>query len=260
MVGDAVPPIDTSKPNIARVYDYWLGGKDNFEADRVLAETIRTLDPGIKERARTNRAFVTGAARRAAVDAGIDCFLDLGAGLPTHPAVHEAARDVIQGARVAYIDYDRIVVKHAEALLAKGAGLSAGIGDLRDPDAVLASDAVTSVLDLSRPCGVILGGVFQFLPAEEAAAVVRGYATRVAPGSWIVVSVVHYTDEDLLAAVRARYTAGPLHNHTADDMKRFLQGLDVVPPGITEAQRWLAGITAPCPAQPGYILAGAGIT
>jgi hypothetical protein len=114
--------MDTSKPNIARVYDYWLGGKDNYAADRDVAGRMLAHDPGLRNRVRDNREFVTGVARQAA-HRGIAQFIDLGAGLPTHPSVHEAARGVNPRARVAYVDNDPVVVSHAQALLATGAGL-----------------------------------------------------------------------------------------------------------------------------------------
>jgi hypothetical protein len=117
--------IDISKPNIARIYDYWLGGKDNFAVDREQAERSLELCPALHQWARDNRALVCGAAARAAREAGIDQFLDLGAGLPTHPEVHEAVRAVDPAARVAYVDYDGVAVTHAQALLATTAGLTA---------------------------------------------------------------------------------------------------------------------------------------
>ena len=115
--------MDTSKPNIARVYDYWLGGKDNYAADRDVADRMLEHDPGLRDRVRDNREFVAGVARLAA-ERGIAQFIDLGAGLPTRPSVHEAARAVHPGARVAYVDNDPVVVSHARALLATGAGLA----------------------------------------------------------------------------------------------------------------------------------------
>jgi S-adenosyl methyltransferase len=117
--------MDTSKPNIARVYGYWLGGKDNYAIDRDVAGRMLAHDPGLRDRVRDNREFVTGVARLAA-ERGIAQFIDLGAGLPTRPSVHEAARAVNPGARVWYVDNDPVVVSHARALLATGAGLAAG--------------------------------------------------------------------------------------------------------------------------------------
>jgi hypothetical protein len=114
-----IPPlIDTKRPNVARMYDYWLGGKDNFEADRVAAEQVLTLMPGQRRSAFENRRFLRRAVRFLAGEAGIDQFLDIGVGLPTQGAVHEVAHEVNPGVRVAYVDYDPVVVSHGNVLLA----------------------------------------------------------------------------------------------------------------------------------------------
>ncbi|HWM99119.1 MAG TPA: SAM-dependent methyltransferase, partial [Streptosporangiaceae bacterium] len=124
---------DTTRPNIARVYDYWLGGKDNFAVDRELARTMTEVNPGIPAMARANRDFIAAAVRKVA-EAGVEQFLDLGAGLPTSPAVHEAARAVNPDAQVVYVDSDPVVVSHASALLATKPGIYALEGDLTEPD------------------------------------------------------------------------------------------------------------------------------
>jgi len=139
-----LPGIDASRPNIARVYDYLLGGTDNFTADRELAGQLLIVNPGMEQWARDNRTFVVAAAARAAREGGIAQFLDLGAGLPTHPAVHEAVREVNPAARVAYVDFDPIAVVHSRALLAKGDGLAAFQADLTDPEAVLTDPDLVS--------------------------------------------------------------------------------------------------------------------
>src|ERR1700722_10653843 len=118
-MAEAAPPgIDTSRPNIARVYDYLLGGKDNFAADREQARQLLKMNPGMEQWARSNRAFVVAAAARAAREGGIAQFLDLGSGLPSYPAVHEAVRAVNPDARVAYVDFDKVAGIHSQALLA----------------------------------------------------------------------------------------------------------------------------------------------
>jgi hypothetical protein len=118
-----VAALDMTRPNIARVYDFWLGGKDNFAVDRELARTMTEVNPGIPVMTRANRAFITAAVGKA-VRAGVGQFLDLGAGLPTHPAVHEAARAVNPDASVVYVDNDPVVISHATALLSRCAWYS----------------------------------------------------------------------------------------------------------------------------------------
>jgi S-adenosyl methyltransferase len=269
-----VPGIDVTTPNMARIYDCWLGGKDNFPADREVGEKMAARWPGLPRMARDNRAFVVAAVARAAGIGGIAQFADLGAGLPAHPAVHEAARSVIPSARVAYVDNDPVVVLHARALLAKGEGLAAVSADLTDPDAVLSDPCLHRVIDLGRPVGVILGAVLHFYAAEKAQAIVAGYAERVAPGSWVIASVAHMADQRVADSLGQIYTpAGTFHNHSADDLARILRGagrspgrpgrtlylarmggLKILPPGIQCARRWIAGIAEALPGTGGYML------
>jgi S-adenosyl methyltransferase len=252
-----LPRIDTSRPNMARVYDYWLGGKDNFAADRELAQRTLALCPELPRWAHDNRAFVCAAARRAA-QAGITQFIDLGCGLPTRPAVHEAAMSVNSGARVAYVDNDPVVIVHARALLGD-AGLTAVLADLTDPEAVLADPGLRKMIDLSQPACVILGGVLHFQPAARARALCAAWADRLASGSWLAVSVGSYTDPELLAQLTAIYTPAPFQNHAAGDVASFLTGLDLIPPGVAEAGNWQAGIEAAPPDRGLYVLCAAGI-
>lgn len=213
MTGGMERDLDVTVPNMARVYEWWLGGKTTFAADRELADRMRAIDPELPRRARRNREFVTGAAARAA-RSGISQFLDLGSGLPTHPAVHEAACEVNARARVVYIDHDAVVVSHTAALLVHGPGLAAVSADLTGPNAVLCDEDVRRVIDLSQPLCIILGSVLHFFETSEARRIVAGYAERIAPGSWVAVSVAHYADADMLAALSAEYPA-PFFNHGA---------------------------------------------
>ncbi len=233
-------PFDSSKPNTARVYDYMLGGKDNFAVDRELAERMLQLDPGLPRLARSNREFVTAVVRRAA-GAGITQFLDLGAGLPTEPAVHHTARALIEDARVAYVDNDPVAVSHASALLSEGRGVVVAGADLTSPADVLCDPAVTSVIDLTAPVCVILASVLHFIDPEAAGRLVSGYAELVPPGSWIALSVGSTDDEELIDRARGSYTISAW-NHGPREFTAWLDGLDLVPPGITEARRWISGI------------------
>jgi S-adenosyl methyltransferase len=163
-------------PSIARVYNYWLGGKDNFAADRELAAQIAALAPHWVEACRDNRVFVSRAVNWAARQ-GIGQFLDLGAGLPTHPAVHEAAREVIAGARVCYVDNDPVVVRHARALLTKPADVDVAEADLSDPGLVLDHPAVACLIDRSEPVCVLLAMVLHFYDPVTARELAAGYAS-----------------------------------------------------------------------------------
>ena len=233
-------PFDTSKPNAARVYDYMLGGKDNFAADRELAERMLQIDPGLPRLARSNREFVAAVVARAA-GAGITQFLDLGAGLPTEPAVHRTARAVNEDARVAYVDNDPVAVSHASVLLSDGPGVVVAGADLTSPADVLSDPTVSSVIDLAQPVCVILASVLHFIDPETAGRLVSGYAERVPPGSWIALSVGSTDDEGLIDRARGSYTLSAW-NHGPHEFTAWLDGLDLLPPGITEARRWICGI------------------
>jgi O-methyltransferase involved in polyketide biosynthesis len=250
-----MPEIDTSQPNIARVYDYLLGGKENFAADRALAEQLLAMNPGMAQWARDNRAFVCAAAARAASEGGITQFLDLGAGLPTHPAVHETVREVHPVARVAYVDFDQVAVLHAQALLATGDGVAAFHGDLTEPEQVLAN---VNMLDFSQPVGVIIGGVAHFLSTDQMRAASSAYVARMASGSWLIISCGRAEDEEVNENLRPAYTAAATFRHSAAEFGSFFDGTEIVPPGILEARRWISGIAAAPPARGLYVMCAAG--
>jgi O-methyltransferase involved in polyketide biosynthesis len=250
--------IDTTQPNVARVYDYWLGGKDNFAADRDLAEKLLAMVPEMPVWVRNNREFVRTAAARAAREGGITQFLDLGAGLPARPAVHEAVRDVHPSARVVYVDHDPVVVRHAQALLARGAGLVAFQSDLTSPGDVLGHPELAAALDLDQPVAVIVGAVAHFLPADVMAATMAAYVSRISPGSWLILSAARSEEEELMEAGRA-YTAAQSYRHSHEDFASFFAGTELVPPGIGESRRWIAGLGGPVPRTGLYVLGGAGV-
>jgi O-methyltransferase involved in polyketide biosynthesis len=233
--------LDTTRPNIARVYDYWLGGKDNFAADREMARVMAELNPGIPAMARANREFITTAVA-AAAKAGVRQFLDLGAGLPTHPSVHDAARAVNPDAEIVYVDSDPVVVSHVSALLAKTAGVYAAKSDLSKPDEVRAHPKTTAVIDWDMPVCVVLAAVLHFYDPDEAQRLIAAYARMSRAGSWLAVSVFSGRDERMETQSRNAYTAAPFWVHETADMTRWLDGLDVMPPGICEARRWMSGI------------------
>ncbi len=253
-----VVEFDASRPNIARVYDYWLGGKDNFAADRDLAQKMCEINPGVPAMVRANRAFALHAVTRAA-ESGIAQFLDLGAGLPTRPSLDEAARAVNPAARIAYVDYDPVVVSHATALLASRPGITAAALDLTDPDALLAHPAVRQVIDLDQPVCMILACTLHFLDAVAARAVTAAYRNRAAAGSQLAVSVVHIASARMLATPSSTYTAGTFCNHDQQEIAAWLAGWQLLPPGVAEARRWISQVGGVPSGADSYILCAAAV-
>jgi SAM-dependent methyltransferase len=227
---------DPATPNTARVYSRLLGGKDHFLPDRAEADVLLEIYPPLADMVKENRAFIALAVTWAAGQ-GISQFIDLGAGLPVTPAVHETARAVLPGAPVAYVDLDPMVLAHARALLADP-GVAVAAADLRDPDAVRANPDLREVINPAEPVCVILGAVLHFLDADAARKVTAGYARLIAPGSCLVISCAAYDDETLAKRLAEEYTAGEFVNHSREDLASFFGGLELVGPGIGEAQTW----------------------
>jgi SAM-dependent methyltransferase len=183
--------IRTDIPHPARVYDYWLGGKDNFAADREAAEWVLKVVPEMLDAARAGRQFLVRAVRFMSEN-GISQFLDLGTGIPTSPNVHEVAQEYQPGARVVYVDNDPVVFLHAEALMAKDGSTSVIRADLRDVESIL--EQAAEVLDFSQPVGLMfVASLHHVLDEDDPAGVVARYLSALAPGSYLVLS--HATDE-----------------------------------------------------------------
>ena len=181
-------PIDSTKPNIARVWDYWLGGKDNFAVDRELAEKLLEVHPPSAQMAQENRRFLGRAVSYVAA-CGIWQFIDVGAGLPTALNTHDIAQQVSSRARVAYVDNDPMVISHARGLLAKSPGVIAVPGDMREPERILDDPGLAELIDLGRPSCVILSGVLHFLDAQAAREVAAAFARAISPASYLIISV-----------------------------------------------------------------------
>jgi S-adenosyl methyltransferase len=238
-----VPSVDTPVPNVARIYDYLLGGKDNFEADRAAAETLIRLIPDGVTACRENRKFVRRAVRYLARE-GIRQFIDIGPGLPTQGNVHDVALEAAPDARVVYADYDRVVVAHARALLAKPhPGVTAISGDLRHPGAILQDPELRALISLDRPFAVLATAVLHFIgDDEDPCAITRTLTAAMPPGSYLVIS--HITSDDIAAevgreaeAVYAGATARA-HPRTRDDIARFFDGLELAEPGVVSVSAW----------------------
>jgi hypothetical protein len=180
------PPngIDSSRPNVARIYDYLLGGKDNFAADREAARQLLAASPDMAGIVRDNRSFIGRVVRYLATEGGMRQFLDLGGGLPTQTNVHQMAHEVTPDARVVYVDNDPVVWSHGQALLAHGGQVSMVRADLRDPAAVLRHPDVLGLLDFARPVAVVCASVLHFVADEEDPyRIIAEYRDHLAPGS-----------------------------------------------------------------------------
>ena len=234
--GQAVEPFDTTRPNIARVWDYWLGGKDNFAADRELAEKMLAVHPVTAQMARENRQFLGRAVSYVAAR-GVRQFIDVGAGLPTVLNTHDIARHTEPDARVAYVDNDPIVISHARSLLAKSPGVIAVPGDMRDPGRILADPGLTGLIDLAEPACVIISGVLHFVDPATARDIAGGFAQAIAPGSYLIISVGSGNPSEGENFTSA-YTAARIYIHSRDEIQGFFGGLELVSPGVVSVRDW----------------------
>jgi hypothetical protein len=238
---------DTTVPHPARRYDYWLGGKDNFAADRESADAIAAAYPAVRIAAIENRWFLHRVVRFLAQEAGIRQFLDIGTGIPTSPNVHEIAQAADPGARILYVDNDPIVLAHARALLASTPqGATAYIeADLRQPQDILSDRDLRGTLDLSRPVALMMIAVLHFiLDDRDPYAIVARLVDAMPPGSYLALSHVTY---DFLppATIAALNAANAARNvefrpRSRDEFTRFFEGLELVPPGIVSVAEWRA--------------------
>lgn len=232
--------LDTRVPNVSRVYNRWLGGQDNFSADRTAADTLSADFPGIAHVARANRLFVLRAVRHVAAQ-GISQYLDLGAGLPARPAVHETARAEQPGAKVVYVDRDPVVLTESRARLADVPGVTVVPGDMRQPQQVLGHPDLRAVLDLDRPVCVLLAAVLHFVIPAEADAVVAAFTAAMAPGSYLILSSGTTTGSSpmIVARLAAAYQGhATVTGRTATEIAGYFAGLDLEPPGLVDVWAW----------------------
>lgn len=234
--------IDPSKMNVARLYDYWLGGTHNFEADRAAAAQILAAVPEAPFAARANRGFVRRATRYAAGE-GIAQFVDIGAGLPTQGNVHEIAQAVTPTARVVYVDYDPIVLAHSRALLHGNPRVRAILADLRDPAVIIADPALQELIDFAQPVAVLLTGVLHFIADDEQAVrIVTTLAAQMAPSSYLILS--HGSGEGMDPAaldqgqeVYAR-ASEMIYSRSRAEIGKFFEEFDIVEPGVVFTPQW----------------------
>ncbi len=242
VAGQGPAGLDVTTPNIARMYDHFLHGKDNFAADREAADKLTALMPQLPAIARDNRAFVRRAVRFAA-GRGIRQFIDVGAGLPTQGNVHEVARGAAPDATVVYVDNDPVVCTHGRALLADGA---VGIveADLRRPDQILGDPLTRTLIDFAEPVALLCTSVLHFVPDDDDPhAVIGRFGDVMAPGSLLVIS--HGTLETDPDDARARLStevysqaSAPLTLRSIESVRRLFDGFDLVDPGLAWISEW----------------------
>ncbi|WP_026411092.1 SAM-dependent methyltransferase [Actinomadura oligospora] len=244
------PGIDTSVATAARMYDYYLGGKDNFAVDRDAAERVLSAAPEVRPIALENRRFLQRGVRYLA-EQGVTQFLDIGTGLPTQGNVHQIAQAHDPAARVVYVDNDPIVLVHARALLSSNSATKVVTADLRDPDAVLGS--ASELLDLSRPFALLMAAVLHFVPdSDRPHELVAGYREVLPSGGHLLVS--HVTGDtrpqsSAGAAAAYRNTRNPATLRTVEQIAGFFGDFDLAEPGLVPVPRWRPDSPVPSDAE-----------
>jgi hypothetical protein len=250
------PTFDTSVAHVARVYDYWLGGKDNYAADRTAGDAVIRVYPSVVTAVRANRAFLTRAVRYLTAEAGIRQFLDIGTGIPTASNTHEVAQSIAPGSRVVYVDNDPVVLAHARALLTSSSAGATGYidADLRDTDTIIGQAAAT--LDFARPVAVMLIAVMHLIgDTADPYGIVAKLLTAVPRGSYLALSHLA-SDIESAAMAESKRQLDPLlyeqrTHRTHAQVERFFDGLDVIEPGVVRVPEWRPDseleATAPAP-------------
>jgi S-adenosyl methyltransferase len=254
-VAELPPEIDTSRPHPARIYDYGLGGKNHFAADREMAEKAWAAMPTGRTAARENRAFLGRVVRYLAAEAGIRQFLDIGTGLPTTGSVHEVAQQIAPESRVVYVDNDPLVLAHARALLTSSPqGRTAYIpADLRNPAAILDSPETREVIDFTQPVALMLVAILHFIQDEDRPAeIIKALVDALPPGSFLAAS--HLTGEHDRAAwatIERDYRQAGMSAQwrDSDEFARLaFTGLELIPPGVVLVSEWRRDTSGPRPA------------
>ena len=235
------PGTDPDQPSAARIYDYLLGGKDNYAVDRAAADRVLAVAPDQRRLARANRAFAIRAVRVLAAT-GLRQFIDLGTGFPTSPSVHEAARESDPTACAVYVNYDPIVHVHNSALLASDDRVVSVQADIREPGAILDHPDVAQLIDFSQPVGVLCVAVLHLVAdAEDPERIVARFRDRMCPGSFLVLSqFAGDSDPEAMAELRAvaAGTAVETYFRPRSQIRRFFDGLELLDPGLTDVQEW----------------------
>ncbi|MFG1796057.1 SAM-dependent methyltransferase [Nocardia sp. NPDC049149] len=236
--------IDTKVAHEARVYDYWLGGKDNYPADRALGDAIATHIPAIQTMARANRAFLGRAVRYLVSEVGISQFLDIGTGIPTAGNTHEVAQKLDPAARVVYVDNDPIVLAHARALMAsKPQGKTAFIhADLHDPGSILGDNAIADTLDLDQPVAIMLVAIMMYFRDEDDPhGIVRNLLDVVPAGSYLVIThpTADFDERAMARVVASAEQAGiTFYPRSRADTEKLFAGTELIEPGVVPVVSW----------------------
>ena len=253
--------IDTDRPSVARLYDFFLGGNHNFAADRELGRRLLQAEPHARHIVAENRKFL-GRAVRFLLASGVRQFLDLGSGIPTQENVHEIARRGDPLAKVVYVDNDPVAVALSKHILAGDPRAVVINADLRQPESVLTHPEVTSLLDFSEPVGVLMVTVLHFVPdSDDPAGIVHRFARGLVPGSYLVIS--HATQEaapGAAAQVQDLYkgTTASAHTRTSAEIARFFDGFELAEPGLVYLPRWRPDAGPPEHPERAWFYAGAG--
>jgi hypothetical protein len=235
---------DTTRPSVARINDYFLGGKDNFAADRKAAEELLAIAPEIKSIAEENRRFL-GRAVRFLAEQGIRQFVDIGSGLPTRQNTHEVARSVAPEARVVYVDNDPVAISHGRALLARDASTTVVEGDILHPEDLAGDPDVRRVIDFDEPVAILIFGALHFIPhSDDPFKSVAWLHDLIVPGSYLAIShVVFDTRPEVIDPIEDIYRAilerpGARSARRREDVLRFFDGFDLVDPGLVWLREW----------------------
>ncbi|HEY5986036.1 MAG TPA: SAM-dependent methyltransferase [Streptosporangiaceae bacterium] len=250
--GFAPSEIDTSRPHPARMYDYYLGGKSNYLVDRQAAAKVLRVVPELQDIVRENRAFLQRAVRYLVGEAGIRQIIDIGTGIPTVGNVHEVARQITPNVRVVYVDNDPIVHVHANALLTGDGNTSIVLGDLRDPEAILAHPKVREMIDFGEPAALLLVAILHFIPDEaRPGRILAAFREALAPGSYLALShgTGDFHDTSVVRRASAVYkgATAPLVLRSHEQVSEYFGGWDLIEPGLVQAPLWRPDSKPPRP-------------
>ena len=250
--GSGPDTFDTSVAHIARVYNFWLGGRDNYAADRDAAEQVIAAYPTIRSSVRAQRAFLGRAVQYLVTEAGIRQFLDIGTGLPSADNTHEVAQRAAPESRVVYADNDPIVLAHARALLTSSPEGATHYVDADLRDTAKICEQAAEILDFGQPLAILLIGVLHCIPdRDDPAGIVSSLVSVMPPGSYLVIahpaSDIHQSQVSTAANRINPLMAEPVTLRTHDQVSRFFDGLDLVEPGLVQLHRWRPGPDGPVP-------------
>ena len=253
--------VETDRPSVARLYDFFLGGHHNFAADRELGRRLLEAEPNARFIVAENRKFL-GRAVRFLIESGVRQFIDLGSGIPTQENVHEIAQRGAPDAHVVYVDNDPVAVAHSRQILTGNPLATVINADLRDPQSVLTNPRVAGLIDFGRPVGLLMVTVLHFVPdSDDPAGIVAGFRVALADGSYLVIS--HATDEaapGAAAQVRDLYksTSAAAHTRTHAEITRFFGGFELVDPGLVYLPLWRPDGPVPEHPEEAWFYAGVG--